>query len=256
VPASLLIWSTPPVRISARISVTTYTRQELKQDKFVSAAKHGYSWMDEHRGKVIAAIIAVVVVAGLIIGGVVWQQTRSEHAANAFGEALSSYSAPIRPAGTPPDPTVESYGSTQERAKAANAAFLAVAQKYPYTTDGNNAEYYAGVTYSELGQNSDAEAAFNKTISHGSAGLAALAKLALASLYHATNRDPQAIATLQDLIAHPTTTVPANLAQLQLASLYQANGKTAEARKIWAQIKDSDKTGTAGQIATQQLGGK
>ncbi len=236
--------------------MTTYTRHELKQDKLVNAAQHGVSWMDEHRGRVVAAVIALVVLAGIIIGGVVWQQSRTEKAANAFGAALSSYAAPIRPAGTPPDATLESYGSTQERAKAANAAFVNIAQKYPYTSDGNNAEYYAGVTFAELGQNADAEAAFKKTVSRGSTGLSALAKLALASLYHSTNRDPQAIATLQDLIAHPTSTVPANLAQLQLASLYQAAGNTAEARKIWAQIKDADKTGTAGQIATQQLGGK
>ncbi len=236
--------------------MTTYTRHELKQDKLVNAAQHGVSWMDEHRSRVVVAVIAIVVLVGLIIGGVVWQQSRSEHAAIAFGAALTSYNAPIRPAGTPPDPTLESYGSTQERAKEANAAFLNIANKYPYTADGNNAQYYAGITYAELGQNAEAEAAFNKTVSHGSAGLAALAKLALASLFHATNRDPQAITTLQDLIAHPTTTVPANLAQLQLASLYQATGNTAEARKIWAKIKDSDKTGAAGQIATAALGGK
>lgn len=236
--------------------MTTYTRHELKQDKLVNAAQHGVTWMDEHRGKVIAAIIAAVVLIGLIIGGFLWQDARSEHASNAFGAALASYNAPIRPAGTPADPTLESYASTQERAKSANSAFLAIAQKYPYTTDGNNAQYYAGITFAELGQNSDAEAAFNKTISRGSNGLASLAKLGLASLYHATNRDPQAISTLQDLIDHPTTTVPANMAQLQLAALYQSTGNTAAARKIWAQVKDADKTGAAGQIATAALGGK
>jgi hypothetical protein len=30
----------------------------------------------------------------------------------------------------------------------------------------------------------------------------------------------------------------------------------AEARKLWAQVKDADKTGAAGQIATEKLSGK
>jgi hypothetical protein len=61
---------------------------------------------------------------------------------------------------------------------------------------------------------------------------------------------------LNDVIAHPSTTVPAVLGKLQLAGLYESAGNTAEARKIWAQVKDSDKTGTAGEIASEKLSGK
>ena len=38
--------------------------------------------------------------------------------------------------------------------------------------------------------------------------------------------DEQAVDLYNQLIAKPTTTVPAGLAQLQLADLYQAEGKT------------------------------
>jgi hypothetical protein len=50
--------------------------------------------------------------------------------------------------------------------------------------------------------------------------------------------------------------VPATVAQLDLADLYAAEGKTDQARTLWAKIKDTDKNGMAGSIAAQKLGAK
>jgi len=61
--------------------------------------------------------------------------------------------------------------------------------------------------------------------------LGALAKFALAQLYHDTGRDPQAIDLYKKLSDKPTATVPAGLAQLQLADLYQLEGKADDAKK-------------------------
>lgn len=234
----------------------TYTRHQLKQDKFVNAAASSVGWMEENRTRVaILAIIAIVLI-GAAIGGFAIYSSRSESASIAFGAALKTYESQIRPQNAPNDPTTESYLSTQERAQAANKQFLAVADKYSMTPDGRNARYYAGVTYAELGKNAEAESTLKQVASGYSKDVAALAKLALVSLYHSTARDPQAISLCNDLIAHPTTTVPASLARLQLASIYEASGNLAEARKIWAQVKDADKTGAAGEIASEKLSGK
>ena len=83
-----------------------------------------------------------------------------------------------------------------------------------------------------------------------------LAKLALAGLYHQTGRDPQAIETYNALIAKPSETVSAAVAQLNLADLYAAGGKQDQARALWAKVKDADKEGAAGSIATQKLAAK
>ncbi len=56
----------------------------------------------------------------------------------------------------------------------------------------------------------------------------------------------------QDVIAHPTTTVPKAAAQLQLAQLYETT-QPAEARRLYAEIKDQNKDNDAAQIATQKL---
>jgi tetratricopeptide (TPR) repeat protein len=235
--------------------VATYTRRQLKQDKFITAAQTTGSWMEENRAAVAVAGVAVLVVIGIAIGGYLMYQARSEKAAAAFGAALKTYQSPIRPINAPPDPSTESYANAQERAQAANKAFLAVADQYSTTQDGRNARYYAGLTYEDLGQNASAEDSLKKA-EGGSQDISNLAKVALASLYHSTGRDPQAITEYNDVIAHPSTTVPVNLGKLDLASFYESTGNMAEARKLWAQVKDADKTGAAGQIATEKLSGK
>ena len=62
----------------------------------------------------------------------------------------------------------------------------------------------------------------------------------------------------QKLAKGHATTVPPTLAQLQLADMYNADGKTEQARQIYAEIKDHDKDakgkpGIAAQVATRKL---
>ncbi len=66
-------------------------------------------------------------------------------------------------------------------------------------------------------------------------------------------RDPEAIDLYNQLAAKPTVTVPAGLAKLQLAALYESEGKTDEAKKIYAALKQDDAKGPAGQIAAEKL---
>ena len=72
--------------------------------------------------------------------------------------------------------------------------------------------------------------------------------------YHQSGRDVEAIKLYQDLIAKPSDTVPASAAKLQLAELYEAT-KPAEARKLYAELEDKEKTTAAGQIAAEKLKG-
>jgi hypothetical protein len=67
-----------------------------------------------------------------------------------------------------------------------------------------------------------------------------------------TGKNQQAIDLFKELIAKPTDTVPASAAQLQLAEIYEKTDPI-EARKIYAVLKDKDKTTAAGQIAAQKL---
>lgn len=232
--------------------VDTQTRHALKQDSFVQATTSGLGWVQEHRANVIRLSIAVVVLLAIVIGGTAFYNQRSNEAKIAFGQALEIYTTPLQQPGAPPDPSQTTYTTTAARAKAANQQFVAVADKYGWLESGKNARYFAGLSYIDLGQNSQAEAALKQVSDSHSSALAALAKSALAGLYHRTGRDPQAIQLYQELIAHPTDSVPAASAKLQLADLY-APTSPAQAKKLYAEIQDKDKTTAAGQIAAEKL---
>jgi len=67
---------------------------------------------------------------------------------------MQAYQTPLAQPGEAVPPGVTTYPSIAERAKAANALFQAVANKYGMTPDGRNALYFAGLTYIEAGENS------------------------------------------------------------------------------------------------------
>lgn len=230
------------------------TRHALKQDKFVQTTQSGVSWVGEHRDTVIRYSIAIVVVLGLAVAGLVYYMQRSTAAESALGAALDVYGAQLAQPGVPPASGV--YATSADRAKAANQQFVQVANQYGWLPEGAKAHYFAGLTYQQLGQTASAETELKTAAGSMNGNLASLAKYALAGFYHQTGRDAQAIDLYNGLIAKPTDTVPAYTAQLALADLYSSAGKTEQAKQIWAKIKDADKTGAAGSIAAEKLTAK
>jgi len=235
--------------------VDTQTRHALKQDRFATATASGLDWLQEHRRNTIIAVTAVVILAALIITSVVVYRTRSSNARVLFGQAMDIYNTPLAVPGQPTEPGFTTYPTAAARAKAANPLFVKAADKYNWMKVGKNAEYFAGLTYMDMGQNSDAEKELQKAADSHDKGLSALSKMALAGLYRQTGRDSEAADLYQQVIKKPSTTVPAAEAKLQLAGMYETTNP-AEAKKLYAEIKDQDKTGVAGQIATQKLNGK
>lgn len=232
----------------------TQTRHALKQDHFVEATASSLDWLETNRTAAITALVAIVVVVALLVTGAVIYNSREQHAQDLFGQAMDIYNAPILPPGQPALPGTTTYPTAAARAKAANPLFTQVADHYGWLKAGDNAEYFAGLTYLDMGQTSTAESELQKAADSHDSGLAALAKMALAGLYRQTGRDDQAVDIYRGLINKPTLTVPASAAKLQLAGLYEAKNP-AEAKQIYAELKDQDKTTAAGQIAAQKLAG-
>jgi tetratricopeptide (TPR) repeat protein len=233
-------------------------RQLKKKDQFVALTTSGVHWAEEHRRKTIIAAVTLVVVVLAAVGGYTFYQHRTNQADTAFGAAMQVYQTPLLNPAQPMPPGTKTFNSAKERAAAANTQFTQVANQFGLTKSGKLAEYFAGVTYMEEGQNGPAEDAFKKTASSWDSGLAALGKSSLAELYQQTNRDAQAIDLYNELAKGTAATVPPMLAQLQLAELYQSQGKTEQARQIYAIIKDKDKDskgkpGAASQIASEKL---
>jgi TolA-binding protein len=237
--------------------VDAQTRSALKKDDvFIHSTQAGLDWIAENRSKALRVSIAVLVVIVLAVAAAILYQQRSEAASNAFGGAASIYSTPIADPAQPAPPGMKTFATVADRAKAANPLFSKVAKSYSSTTAGHNALYFAGLTAAEMGDTAGAEANFRKAADLHDAGIASLARLALANLLSQHGQTSDAIKLYQDLIQHPTATVPAATAQLQLAQLYEANNKPAEANKIYALLKAKDPATAAGQIAAQKLAGQ
>jgi TolA-binding protein len=237
--------------------VDAQTRSALKKDDvFIHSTQAGLDWVAENRSKALRISIAVLVVIALVVAAAILYQQRSEAASNAFGGAASVYSTPIADPAQPAPPGMKTFATVADRAKAANPVFAQVAKSYSSTTAGHNALYFAALTAAEMGDTAGAEANFRKAADLHDAGIASLARLALANLLSQHGQTSDAIKLYQDLIQHPAATVPAATAQLQLAQLYEANNQPAEANKIYALLKAKDPATAAGQIAAQKLSGQ
>jgi tetratricopeptide (TPR) repeat protein len=234
--------------------VDTQTRHALKGDKFAQATKTGVTWVSGHRSNVVRWAVSVAIVLFAVIGLLVLWTVRETAAEAALGQAVDTYSAPLATPGAPAQ--TGTYTKATDRSKAANQQFKAVADKYGWLPEGSKARYFSGVTEQELGQTAAAEADLKSAAGSWNKNLANLAKIALASIYHQSGRDQQAIDMYNEIIAKPSDTVTAGTAQLDLADLYSATGKQDQARALWAKLKDSDKDGAAGSIAAQKLTGK
>ena len=233
------------------------TRHQLKTDKFtratIGAAEATAHWSVEHKSKIITAtVIAVVVIVA--VGGTWYYISQQDDKANLdLTQAVRTMETQIRPAGMPPTPDFPSFGSAQERATAAKKQLQGVIDQYPHTHTADIARYLLGTTSVTLGENTTAERELKDAAGMHNRDLAALARLALASLYANSNRTQDALVLYKQLIDKPTATVSKVMAQLQLAQLYESSQQPAEAKKIYGQIvKENPKT-EAESMAQQKL---
>lgn len=233
-------------------SVDTQTRRALKQDKLITATQSGLDWLETNRSSAIRWTIVTVVVAGLLIGGFFLWHQRSQAADQLLSQAMDIYATPLATPGEPAPPGQKTYATAADRAAAAYPLFEKAANQYSWQDSGKTARYFAGITQVDMGKTAQAEAELKQASNSASSNIAALAKLALANLYAQDGNSSQAATLYQDLIAHPTTTVPKSAAQLQLAQMYETSNPN-EAKHLYAQIEDQAKGTDAAQLAQQKL---
>ncbi len=229
-----------------------------QQDGFSLATENSLNWAKNNRRTTLMIVGGVVLLILAIAGGYAIYQHRTADAQTAFGEAIQVYQTPLVRPGQPLPPGMKAFNSAKERASKANALFVQVAERYGATEPGKLARYFAGLTYMEAGQNGPAEETLKKVASSWNGDDAALGKMALAQLYAQTGRQTEAVGLYQQLAKGHASTVPPGLAQLELGDMYNAEGKTEQARQVYAEIKDHDKDpkgkpGIAAQVATRKL---
>lgn len=227
-------------------------RRQLKQDRFAATANEAMSWTVEHREKLVWVSTIAAIVAAVVLGAWWYMQYREKTASQALAQAMTVYNAPLTTAGQPPTGTTKQFATTQDRAKAARDEFKNVAQKYGRSNAGEIARYFVGLTDMDLNDNQAAEQDLKDAGNSGNKDVAALSKLALASLYRKEGKAQQAIQLYKDIADHPTNAAPKEVAQLQMAETYET-ADPQNARIVYQQIvKDAPKSAAA-QIAQDKL---
>ena len=232
----------------------TQTRHALKHNALADTAQSGADWLKENKQSFLLFVGIVLAVLIVGISATAIYEHRQEQAQAAFGAAMETYLTPIAQPGETQQLGMKTYASAAARASDANPKFLQVADQYGMTSAGKNSEYFAGLTYMEMGQAANAQKTLQHVAEHGDRNVSSLAKMSLASLALQQGRGSDAVQIYQQLAVHPTTTVPASQAKLALAAMYEKTNPQ-QAKQIYAQIKDTDKETAAGQIAQQKLTG-
>jgi tetratricopeptide (TPR) repeat protein len=242
--------------------VRAQTRHQLKEDRFsrvtIDAAEATAHWSVEHKNKVIAGAAIVLVVAAAAFGSWYFMNQQDLKASAQLSQAVRTLDTPVRQAGMPAQPEYPSFASDRERATEARKQLQAVADQYPRTKSADFARYFVALTAETLGDHAAAESQFKTVASVHNDDLAALANLALASVYRDTSRPKEAIAIYKKLIDKPTGTVSKVTAQLELGETYHDNAQPVEAKQIYEQVQKENPTSPiapspAYQIATQRL---
>lgn len=232
-------------------------RHDLKHDRFAETvagtAAGTLTWATEHRPKMIGGVVAAVLIVGLAVGGWFWYQQQQEKANDLLGHAVHVYDTPLRPPGTPVMPGIETFASAAERAQAARRDFAALASQHPFTSAGKMAQYFVGLTYRDEGNTAQAEKSLQEVAGSSNHEVASLAKYALASLYAANNRNPDAIKMYKDLIDHPSATVSKAATQLELAGLYEQVQQPVEAARLYDQVKKDNPKSPEAQYADAKV---
>ncbi len=233
------------------------TRHQLKQDAFsrvtIEAAEKTAHWTVEHQTTLIISGIAIALLLAVGVGGWYYLGVQDEKASLDLTQAVRTLDTPLRPAGAPEQPDFPTFTSVKERTETARKQLQAIVDKYPHTRTADMAHYLLGVTAVDLADNSTAERNFKEVASVRNRDLAAVAKLALASLYGQTSRTKDAVALYQELINKPTNSVSKVTAQLQLAELYQNSNQPLDAKRTYEQVKKENPGNEAGQLAAQKL---
>ncbi len=233
------------------------TRHLLKQDRFsqatFGAAEATAHWTVEHKSKVLVGGAALIVVLAAAFGGWYYLNQQDQKASIQLSQAVRTLDTSVRAAGSPAEADIPSFASAKERATRAHQQFQTIVYSYPHTRTAEFSRYFLGLTSSQLGDNAGAEKDLKDVASSHNEDLAALAKMALATVYRNTNRTKDAIDLYNSLIAKPTRSVGKATAQMELAETYKASQQPAEAKRIYEQMQKENPATEVAQFATQKL---
>jgi len=215
-------------------------RHQLKENEFAATARRAIETLRENGRSLLLGLLAVVVVAGGVLGYLMVRQNRANEAGARLGEAMAIAQASIAPPSTLPgaQQAPGTYPTETARSEAAFEAYQAIIADYPTGRVGVTAKYEAAGELLDLGRPAEAETFFNEVIASGEELYAPMARLGLAQAKLAAGKHDEAVGLLTDLAASRDTPLPVDGVLIQLGQAYSKAGKTADARAAYQRVVD------------------
>jgi hypothetical protein len=219
------------------------SRHELKEDKIRSTFEEYEHFAKAHYREIALVVGMAVVIVGLVVG-LKYLIGQRESTANAqLGEALETFHAYVGTAapGTL-GPQAQSFPTAHEKYTKALAQFSAMTnvtgmQKLlPEQKAVRVARYHVGLCQAQLGDQAGAIKTLTQAGADSDPQIGSLARFALAGELVTSGKTPDGVKIFQDLVDHPTDTVPKATSQMALADALRAT-QPAQARQLYERMQ-------------------
>ncbi len=229
------------------------TRRELKTDNVALSVEHMADYFGLHQRQILQIGGALVIAAILGVGIYFWMDHASTVRAGKLESAMSVSDTPVNAI---PGSGVPNYPNQQAKDAAEQKAFSEVASQYAGSREAAVAEYTLAGLAASAGRDDEARKKYQVAADSGNKEYASLARLALAQLDFADNKQADGERLLHELMDHPTAMVSKAQATITLARLI-SRSRPAEARALLNPLlKESGQVGQAAQAAQSDIPSK
>jgi tetratricopeptide (TPR) repeat protein len=243
-------------------------RHHLKENDLAQTIVAAREAIEARRGPLTGVLLALLVVAAVVGGIIVWRQGDDARAQQLLGDAMVALNARVIPASTTPGqpgevPAAATIGATgsyaTEAAKliAALPKLKAAADAYPDTEAGITARYHYASSLAALGKHEEAIQQFDEVARRagGDSLYGRMSTLGKADTQVRAGQLEAAIATWKELASSADEELPKDAILMELGKAYQASGNQEEARKAFTQVVDEHPTSPYLAEARAELGG-
>ena len=229
-------------------------RHQLKQDRFLTTLNETMLQIEQHRKRMLAGVVALVVIGAAVTGYLLWQRNRNEQAARMLTDAVVIAEAPVADAEDAPKPPSGTYTSERAKLEASLPKFLAVAEAFPKTQAGLAGRYHAAANLAALGRYEEAAKRYQEVVDlAGDSVYGSMARLGLAEAQLSQRQFEPAINTFKQLSVNPAAEVPVDGVLMQLGRAYLLAGRKPEAVQSFKRITSEFPTSPFAAEARREL---
>jgi TolA-binding protein len=212
------------------------TRRGIKHDKFVDEMGAAYAIANRNRARVAMGAIAVLAMALIAWGIVIWRGRQAATAQAKLAEAITVMDAPT---GSAPQPGVEApqFKTEQEKYAKAEPMFAAIVDDYSGSDAADVADLYLAHIATGKGDVNGARTRFEKFVrEHPDHILAGGAQMSLYELRLQGGSAKDVVTELEQALSKDDTILPKDAILAVLARAYEVTGAPAKARDIYQRI--------------------